>query len=443
MHRILSAGAALCLAAGLACPDELAVITTTDYSSGNLAAIPDGEATAQTGLLPIHGDNWVVSWRGYAYVLERAGRDNVIRLSRDDLSSPLYQKSVGAGANPFDVALVHHHKAYVSRYDMTSLLVMDPDTGDSSGSVDLSAWVAYAGTDSAASVPNMTYMAVSLGRLYVACQRLKDWNPADTSLVVVIDTSTDAVLGTIPLHGKNPCAVSLVGTDLYVACTGSWWDATDGGIEVIDTASDRNLGVLLDETALGGNVAWVTVPLAEKGYALVMGEWPATHVKPFGTNDGSVGDELPGAATAVHATASLSGRLYVADRDDAAPGVFIYDLATDALIAGPVPTGLPPACTAVAGPILPVEDEPKQVRYALGSPFPNPFSSSVAFRYTIGDAGPVRINVYDLVEGDREIGLHTVCWDGRDGRSQAPSGVYTLVLESGTARESRTVTLVR
>ncbi|RKY63445.1 MAG: hypothetical protein DRP99_04075, partial [Candidatus Latescibacterota bacterium] len=247
MRRLLTVIGTILVLVGLASAGEMAVITTTDFTSGNLAAIVNGEVTAQADLLPIHSDNWVVAWGGYVYVIERLYGDDIIKLSPQDLSTPIYQKSVGDKANPYDIAFVDEHKAYVSRYGRASVLIMDPATGDSTGSVDLSAYVAYAGTDSAESVPHMSYMAISGGKLYVACQRLKGWNPADTSLVVVVDTETDSVLKAIPLEKKNPVALSLYEGKIYLACVGSYWDPTDGGIEVVDTETDQNLGVLVDE----------------------------------------------------------------------------------------------------------------------------------------------------------------------------------------------------
>ncbi|HID10217.1 MAG TPA: T9SS type A sorting domain-containing protein [Candidatus Latescibacteria bacterium] len=454
MRRFYLCIALILAPVGFVSAGEIAVVTTTDYTSGNLAAISDGETTARTDLLPIHSDNWVVAWGGYVYVLERLGGDNIIKLSPDDLSSPIYQKSVGDKANPYDVAFVDEHKAYVSRYGRASVLIIDPATGDSTGSVDLSAYVAYAGTDSAESVPHMAYMAISDGKLYIACQRLKGWNPGDTSLIAVIDTQTDQVLESIPLNLKNPVALSLYEGRLYIACVGSWWDPTDGGIEVVDTATDRNLGVLVDESALGGNVSGVLVVSPGKGYALVMAQWPNIQVKPFDPQEGTAGEALPGATAAVHMAVSSSGRLYVADRSEEAPGIYIYDISDDELVAGSVPTGLPPNSVAIVGvPTAVAETEGSLLLSpSLALPFPNPFNSRAVVPYVLGEDGYVRLAVYDMLgrkvrvlfEGRQEKGLHRAYWDGRDeeGRSVA-SGIYILKLEAGGKRWARTLSLIR
>jgi DNA-binding beta-propeller fold protein YncE len=162
------------------------------------------------------------------------------------------------------------------------------------------------------------------------------------SLIVVIDVAGDSVIKPIELQRKNPYDMALFGEKLYVTCTGSWWDPTDGGIEVIDTATDINQGVLVSETELGGNLSGIAVVSASKGYVLVMGTWPNTLVKPFDPQTGIVEDALVGATSAIDAEFNGGGKLYVADRSTEHPGIYIYDTLDDTLIAGPISTGLPP-----------------------------------------------------------------------------------------------------
>lgn len=84
--------------------------------------------------------------------------------------------------------------------------------------------------------------------------------------------------------------------------------------------------------------------------------------------------------------------------------------------------------------------------------YPNPFRQQTTVEYTLPKAGPVTVEVYDLlgrrvrvlVDERQKAGLHQVRWNGRGGSgSPAASGVYLLrVKAAGTAR-SRKVTLVR
>jgi len=335
---------------------QIAIITTTDYSSGNLASIVEGDTTAEINLLSIHSDNAVTAYGGYAYVIERMGADNIIKLDPDNLSQEgiIYQKSMGNNSNPHDIAFVSENKAYVSRYGDTALWIIDPSTGEKTGEIDLSGFVAYAGTDSAETTPNMSSLAIVGGKLYVACQRLKGWNPGDVSLLVVISVAGDSVIKSIELNNKNPHDIAKFGDKLYVCCTGSFWDPTDGGIEIVDTITDNAQGVLISETQLGGNVCGITVVSASKGYVLVMGTWPNTQVIPFNVQTGTTENALAEVSSAVDAEFNGNGKLYVADRSTEHPGIYIYDTSVDTLIAGPISTGLPPNCIAFVNRNLPL-----------------------------------------------------------------------------------------
>ncbi|MBI5836524.1 MAG: right-handed parallel beta-helix repeat-containing protein [Candidatus Eisenbacteria bacterium] len=79
-------------------------------------------------------------------------------------------------------------------------------------------------------------------------------------------------------------------------------------------------------------------------------------------------------------------------------------------------------------------------RFVLRSGGPNPFRSATAFRYRLGEAGPVWLGVYDptgrlvrtLASGYAGAGEHEARWDGAaaDGRP-APTGIYFVGLSSG------------
>jgi triacylglycerol esterase/lipase EstA (alpha/beta hydrolase family) len=71
---------------------------------------------------------------------------------------------------------------------------------------------------------------------------------------------------------------------------------------------------------------------------------------------------------------------------------------------------------------------------------PNPSAGPARLTFTLAEAGPVRLGLYDLggrevralARGERGAGRHTVAWDGLDGRGgAAPPGVYFARLEAG------------
>lgn len=71
---------------------------------------------------------------------------------------------------------------------------------------------------------------------------------------------------------------------------------------------------------------------------------------------------------------------------------------------------------------------------------PNPFARQLVARFSLAEAAPVRLRVFDcsgrqvreLLSGELPAGDHQAAWDGRDARgSLAPDGVYFLELRRG------------
>lgn len=81
---------------------------------------------------------------------------------------------------------------------------------------------------------------------------------------------------------------------------------------------------------------------------------------------------------------------------------------------------------------------------------PTPFTHATVLTFTLPQAGPVSLRVFDLhgrevrtlVRETRAAGPHTVGWEGRDtGGDRAPAGIYFLRLEA--AGETRTQRIVK
>ena len=90
--------------------------------------------------------------------------------------------------------------------------------------------------------------------------------------------------------------------------------------------------------------------------------------------------------------------------------------------------------------------------YALGQNYPNPFNPSTKIAYSLPEAGPVRLAVYNLlgqevrllVDEVKAAGFQAVVWDGRDGRGHAvASGVYLYRLRAGAFTEARKMILLK
>jgi hypothetical protein len=100
---------------------------------------------------------------------------------------------------------------------------------------------------------------------------------------------------------------------------------------------------------------------------------------------------------------------------------------------------------AVEGPLVPL-------RFLVLHNAPNPFNPSTTIRFTLPEASPVRLVVYDvrgalvrtLADGSYQPGAHSVVWDGldRSGRACA-SGVYVYRLTTTQGVVTRRMTLLR
>lgn len=446
------------LAAVAAQADSGLFILTSDFATGSTAYLAPGATTAQVNLLGIHGDAVGHYQDGLIYVVNRLGADNILVLDPADLRTPVAQFSVGNGTNPHDIEVVSQDKAYVTRHDAASLLIVDPRDGTERGAIDLSA---YADGDG---LPEMSQIARVGDRLYISCLRLDRNNgfaPAGPGVLVVIDPATDAVVGDIELSAGNPNRLVVLGDRLAVGVTAGFGDRA-GGIDLVDTRAGRALGLAVTEEALGGDLSSFALRTATQGWAVVLDESFANQVKPVDLATGAVGEPLAGLSGGYVPSLAVDGsRLVVSDQgsfgDPAGAGLKIYDARTGAFLAGPIGTGLPPydivvlgdatitAVTERAGAALPDAS-------ALAPAFPNPFNATVRIPFDVARDGAVTLEVCDLlgrrvrslVSQPLAAGRYEATWDGRDrAGSPAANGTYLLRLRAGDGRAEGKVLLLK
>lgn len=322
-----------------------AVVLTTDFSTGSLSTLDLSINTTTDDLLSIHSDASIRVRGDRVYVINRLGQDNIIVLDPSDLATPLTQFSTGNGTNPHDIAFASDTKAYVSRYASDHLLIVDPTTGDSLGTVDLSA---FADTDG---LPEASQLALYGDHLFVACQRLDRDNsfaPTDASIIAVVDITTDQLVDTngIAMTGKNPISAQQRGDKWIITTVNTFTDLTDGGIEVIDLGARETEGILVDESTIGGNVGGIAMVSDSRGYVVVSDATFANFVKRFDLITKSVSDPLDNLSGGYTPSIGvLENRLYVLDQgsfsDPGSGGIRVFDTDDHTLVAGPLATSLP------------------------------------------------------------------------------------------------------
>jgi len=333
-----------------------AVVVTTDFETGLLATVgvaPPHAVGHPTS--PIHADAVVRAIGDRVYIVNRFLGDNLQVLDPARGLATLLQCSTGPGSNPHDVAVVGPHKAYVTRFDRPELWIVDPGApscaGFFLGSIDLGA---FADTDG---LPEMDQMTLVADRLFVSLERLdrrRDFAPAGKSLLAVIDTATDGVVGTVELSGGNAFGetAGLVHEPrtgkLVVAEAGNIFRTGDGGLERVDPFALRAEGFFVTEGDLGGNVTDFVLVSPTKGYAVVIDDALRNVLLAFDPSRRAVTRRLLVRREFLpEIDLAPDGTLWLADRALPAPGIRIFDVASDRpLTTGAIDVGLPPFAMA-------------------------------------------------------------------------------------------------
>ncbi|MBD3391237.1 MAG: hypothetical protein GF418_04200 [Chitinivibrionales bacterium] len=340
----------------------VAATSSREHAQGavSVAARRSGEFRSAHDLLTIHYESAVVTSGSRVYVVEGHGADSLVLVDGPALGPEnlAYRQSLGTPADARDIAVAGRDKAYVSRRARSSLAVVECATGAVVDEISLAGAPYVHGPDT---VPFMGDVLISEGSLYVALQRLvteqgrfggypgvKD----SSGMIAVVSISTDKVTRTIRLRKKRPVTMDTCGGFLYVACGGSPFDATDGGIEKISLSTGENTGVVITEKQLGGDVSLIITTGAKTAYVAV--EKTSSTFQRYSDliqcdlDAGSVGASVPGFSGSLGGLAFDGEYLYVGDRSENAPGIVVIEPRSNTKVAGPISVGrFPPVSIAV------------------------------------------------------------------------------------------------
>jgi len=339
-------------------------VVTTDFTVGNLTTItttaPRSARKDVLGSTGVHPDAVIRTFGGLVFIIQRFGENSIIVLDPENPSASIANYSTndantpGQQSDPHDIAFVSLSKAYVSRYSLNTLLIVNPRTGEHLGTIDLSR---FADSDG---IVEMDQMVIVNGKLYVSLQRLNQNNffaAENGSFVVVIGTATDEIIdvdlttpGTQPivLAGRNPFSrlTYLSSTDkIYFAHAGNFFTGDAfGGIEAISPSTNTSDGILISDNDFGGTLGAFNLLSETVGYATVFDASFNNQVVSFDLSDGTVGTALTGVGAGFIPNLAFDseGFLYVPDRDTRNPGIQVFDTTTNQKVEGAIDTGLPP-----------------------------------------------------------------------------------------------------
>jgi hypothetical protein len=430
--------------------ESLGYVFATDFSTGTLNTVAlDGRAIAQDVAAGICPDARLRWHDGRLYVINRLGCDNILVLDGLMLGF-VRQFSVGNGTNPSDILILSPTKAYVPRYDAGSLLIVNPETGATTGQISLASF------GDADGIPEMDRIVRVGNRVFVSIQRLDrnaGFQPTDHSAVIVIDPTTDSVIdadaGTpgvqgILLTGKNPVtsfAFDHSSQRLLIGCTG-FYGVSDGGIEWVNPATLASEGYAITGAALGGDIGDIVWNGPGHSYAIVTDpvSFDARLVSWNSVTGATTGTLFaPGGFSLADAELNDRDELYVCDNAFGAPGLFVFSTANDGMLAGPLDTGLPPnQITFDQGSNVAGVGEGSATATAavrLSPPSPNPARRETRFAFELESPGYLRLEAFDvagrsvrLISHQRwSAGPNHVRWDltGASGARVRP-GIYQV-----------------
>ena len=324
----------------------IATVIATDYSSGAVSLVATGTRAVTSNIQVVAPDTFCQydNITGYMYLISRLGSDAVTVLDTANNYQPIGQYSVEAGTNAQGIAVVSTEKAFVPRLGSPELQIVHPTNGTELGRIDLSG---YADADG---IPDASQAVYKDGIVYVTLERIDpNWSPTEYSSVLLINSTTNAVIDEIRLTGKNPTGILRYNdvADAFILVETGVYGVLDGGIETM-TADGTLSGLVITEETLGGDVVDAIITAPNVGFAVIAVPTDTGAVTQLVAFNPSTGIKL---STLIQSTGydlsflSLNGNgeLWVADRNPSAPGIRIFDTATVLeLTAIPVDVGLPP-----------------------------------------------------------------------------------------------------
>lgn len=348
-------------------PGQSRVVVSTApydfYSPGGLAVVNVATRAVTFRAAALGGDAVVRTPDDTTVVVNRKNFNSLQWL---DASAPLLPTrkecsvSDGFDSNPQDVVLAGPDKGYVTAYAGKNLLVVDPAVLFDPASDPACTRLVKSRIDLSSfdpdGIPEMDQMLLVGTDLFVALQRL---DPAlqpragTNGLVVVLDTRTDTVKGTIPLGFANP----------FAETKGLPWDefrrvfyaggpgktATnldDGGLEAIDPATMQSAGVMLTGADLHADLYDFVVVGTRRAFAIVA-DRDANSVVDIDLRKRSIRKVLLSSTSLItDLEMTEAGELWVAYRGETAsdpPGLRVFRVADDAeTTATPIALGQAP-----------------------------------------------------------------------------------------------------
>jgi hypothetical protein len=446
---------------------ENAVVYSTDFTSAYYSSMATSPPyTPNINITLTCADAVTRSSGDLVAVIGRSACDYLQLLNPQNGFATTAQWSTGNGTNPQDFVSCSPSKVYVSLYERDFLLIMNPQTGQHLGQIDISDW------NDSDGLPEASSMVRVGDRAFVALQRLDrvaGYSASNTSYVLVIDCNTDSLVDADPqtpgtqgieLSARNPfddLIFDPVRQKIAVTCAGNF-GVLDGGVEWIDPVTLQAEGLVITEATLGGDLNRNRMYVDCTGYAIINDSSFNTMLVQYDHCSGTLLGTCRSTAGFNLADVEIDGAgvLYLVERDLITPGVRLYQLpACNEITTSPISFGLPPQDLELVGDCEPTPAStpgvsPQQVHLSRNQPDPfNPATSmwvaAPVGSFVVVDVVDVRgQHVQRIWEGIVQRPNQRLDWNGRNTTGQAvASGVYFAVLKNGSTTRTERMTLLR
>lgn len=356
----------------LGMPEDMTQLAFTftraaDFGSGRIDRLSITDGNTITGSYPATlSDNAIVTDGTSIYQIGRFNIDSVTRFDALDTSVTDFQISVIGDntdtTNPQDLVFIDDTKAYLTRRNSGSVLIVDPtpesDQTFAFGEIDIS--------DYDTDFPNATDAIIVDDKLFVLMERLNDTTFTNENIgyVAVFDTRTDTEINTLQgFNGLNGIALSVTNptslqynaatNSIYVVGRGNFFenaavtqDFHSGGIEVIDPTTYVHSLILDDGTDESNEGFFIDAEVItpELGYLLTNQSFGVSTLRTFNPTTGELAENPVGELENVDITTLALGpnnNLWVGI-NDATPGFILIDTTTGDIAQERVSTELIP-----------------------------------------------------------------------------------------------------
>lgn len=302
-----------------------AVVTavSSDSSTGSFATIDLATLAVQDTLFVTSGDPAVRVHGGAVWQLNRFGFDNLRRYTPGDWTTPVWEQGMGDLANPTDARMCGG-SLFVSLYGRDHLAVLDPDSGNLVGTVDLSEF-----SDGDGIGPEPAGLVQVGERLYVGLNRMDRENAWETvgGAVAEVDCGSQTVQQSW-MVGGNTTVHAGPDDDSLLVLTEAYGD-DPAGLYVLDPGAG-SLAHLVDIP--GEHLTGVAVHQGQAMATSLAADWGhyGLHCIDLGTGDFETVQRSQSFLTTIAPDGAGQAWITAAPSwqdPEAATGLFVWDIA--------------------------------------------------------------------------------------------------------------------